>query len=66
MGNITFPWVSRYAEPPLAMITAVFSLDKFYTALAISNTMDLLASLLTPFLDKFVFHFIKPSVTLYK
>lgn len=36
------------------MITTVFSLDKRYAAAAISNTLDLLASFLAPFLDKFL------------
>ena len=53
LGNAQFPEISRYAEPPLAMIATVFSLDKRYAASAISNTLDLLASLFAPFLDKF-------------
>ena len=49
-----FPHLLRYAEPPLAMIATVFSLNKRYAASAISNTLDLLASFFAPFLDKFV------------
>ncbi|KAF9779774.1 PXA domain-containing protein [Thelephora terrestris] len=51
-GTLQFPDLSRYAEPPLVMVTTVFSLDKRYAASAISSTMDLLASLFAPFLDK--------------
>ena len=47
------PDLLRYAEPPLAMITTVFSLDKRYAASAISNSLDLIASFFAPFLDKF-------------
>ena len=53
LGNTQFPETSRYAEPPLAMIAAVFSLEKRYAASAISNTVNLLASLFAPFLDRF-------------
>lgn len=51
--NTQLPALLRYAEPPLAMITTVFSLDKRYAASAISNTLDLLASFSAPFLDKY-------------
>jgi hypothetical protein len=51
--NTHLPVLLRYAEPPLAMITTVFSLDKRYAASAISNSLDLLASFFAPFLDKF-------------
>jgi len=43
----------RYADPPLAMVTTVFSLNKRYAALAITNTLDILTSFFMPFLDKF-------------
>ena len=47
------PCFLRYADPPLAMVTTVFSLNKRYAALAITNTLDILASFFMPFLDKF-------------
>jgi len=47
------PCFLRYADPPLAMVTVVFSLNKRYAALAITNTLDILASFFMPFLDKF-------------
>ena len=43
----------RYADPPLAMITTVFSLNGRYAASAIANTLSILASLFMPFLDRF-------------
>ncbi|KAF9643428.1 hypothetical protein BDM02DRAFT_3223405 [Thelephora ganbajun] len=48
------PDLLRYAEPPLAMITTVFSLNKRYSASAIANTLDILTSFFMPFLDKFL------------
>lgn len=46
------PHFLRYAEPPLAMITTVFSLNKRYAAAAVANTLDVLTSFFMPFLDK--------------
>ena len=46
------PHFLRYAEPPLAMITTVFSLNKRYAAAAVANTLDILTSFFMPFLDK--------------
>jgi len=47
------PCLLRYADPPLAMVTTVFSLNRRYAALAITNTLDILTSFFMPFLDKF-------------
>lgn len=47
------PHTLCYAEPPLAMITTVFSLNKRYAALAVANTLDTFTSIFMPFLDKF-------------
>jgi len=51
-ADIYIPHFLRYAEPPLAMITTVFSLNRRYAASAIANTLDILTSLFMPFLDK--------------
>ena len=47
------PDLLRYAEPPLAMIATVLSLNKRYAASAIANTLDILTSFFMPFLDRF-------------
>ena len=59
-ADTQMPYLLRYADPPLAMFTTVFSLNKRYAALAIANTLDILTSLFMPFLDKF-----RLTVTLY-
>lgn len=46
------PHLLRYAEPSLAMIATVFSLNKRYASSAITNTLDILIAFFTPFLDK--------------
>ena len=46
------PHFLRYAEPPLAMITTVLSLNRRYAASAVANTLDTLTSFFMPFLDK--------------
>lgn len=51
--DIHIPHFLCYAEPPLAMITTVFSLNRRYAASAIANTLDILTSFFMPFLDKF-------------
>jgi len=56
LADTQIPDFLRYAEPPLAMITTVFGLNKRYSASAIANTLDILTSFFMPFLDKFVLH----------
>ena len=53
-ADTQIPHLLRYADPPLAMVTTVLSLNKRYAALAITNTLDIVTSLFMPFLDKFV------------
>jgi len=52
-ADTQIPDLLRYAEPPLAMIATVLSLNKRYAASAIANTLDILTSLFMPFLDRF-------------
>jgi hypothetical protein len=51
--DTSVPDLLRYADPPLEMIATVLSLNKRYAASAIANTLDTLASIFMPFLDKF-------------
>ena len=49
----SMPDFLRYADPPLTMITTIFNLNGRYAASAIAHTLDVLASLFMPFLDRF-------------
>ena len=51
-ADTDIPHFLRYAEPPLAMITTVFSLNRRYAASAVANTLDIFTSFFMPFLDK--------------
>ena len=53
LADTSIPCPSRYADPFLVMVTTVFSLNKRYAASAIANTLDVLASIFMPFLDRF-------------
>lgn len=63
-ADTPIPDLLRYADPPLVMVTTVFSLHKRFAASAIANTLDVLASFFMPFLDKFrpaaIRHVIRP------
>lgn len=56
--NGQFPDFSQHTKLLLTIAMTVFSFDKHYTTSVISNRLDLLASFLLPFLDKF--HIIIP------
>ena len=60
--DTSVPDLLRYADPPLEMIATVLSLNKRYAASAIANTLDTVASIFMPFLDKFRLPFLRHMI----